>query len=148
MTYLNDEKINNEKYIRSLGYIPNHNYFIADKSWRPTLQLRGSNAYIWTYFSRRSHLLIFTEDYLIISNHIVSTKEKIEKIPLNKIQNFNIEKLTPYKEFCISFEYIKKYYFYIDSNESFLDSLCDELSYSQLNFNLLLQNNFNGLIEK
>ena len=141
------EQLDNEKFIRSLGYLPTHNYFIADKSWRPTLQLRGSGSDTWSLFTRQPHLLIFTKDTLIISKQPVSSEEQAIKIPTDQILNFDVEKLTPYKEFCISFEYKKKYYFYIDSGDSFLDSLFNELSYSQLNFYLLLQNNFNGLIK-
>lgn len=37
-----ETKENIEELIRNLGEIPNSNYFIAEKSWRPTLQLRGS----------------------------------------------------------------------------------------------------------
>ncbi|MBO0438685.1 hypothetical protein [Vagococcus fluvialis] len=144
------ESINEiESFIRDRGCIPNSNYFVAEKSWRPSLQLRGSGSHIWTIFSRKPHLLIFTEQELIIYNYFEKKiATKIISIPLSLIKNFSIEKLTPFKEYCLSFEYGRSYYFYIESKDSFFNQMSTEYNFSLNNFYSLLNNNFHDLLKK
>lgn len=136
-----------EKFIRSNGDMPKSNYFVAEKSWRPSLQLRGSGTYIWSYFSRKPYLLIFTEKELILHNYWGELKDKNRHIPLKEINNFYIEKLTPFNEYCLSFECEKKFYFYITSKESILDKISDDEDFSLKNFNSLIEKNFFGLLK-
>ncbi|MDR2276371.1 MAG: hypothetical protein LBE23_00835 [Vagococcus sp.] len=135
-----------ENFIRSNGDIPQSNYFVAEKSWKPSLQLRGSNSYIWTYFSRKPYLLIFTEKELILHNYWGKSNDKNRHIPLREIKNFDIEILTPFNEYCLSFEHEKKFYFYIKSKENILDKISDSEEFSLKNFNSLIEKNFFGLL--
>lgn len=116
-----ETKENIEELIRNLGEIPSSNYFIAEKSWRPTLQLRGSGAYLWEYFSRKSYLLIFTKDQLILYDLVKQSLDGITYIPFDKMIDFSVEKLTPFPEYCLSFKYNKMYYFYIESDQTCLE---------------------------
>lgn len=133
-----------EAFIHEIGEKSNQNYFIAEKSWRPEFQLRGNGASLWSFFSRKPHLLIFTSDKLVIFDYeSKKSEDKISHIPIKEIQYFQIEKLTPFLEYCISFTVDKKYYFYIDSIESLFNST--EFSYQ--NFRHLYSKKFNGLLK-
>ena len=131
-----------EVFLRSIGVKPDSNYFMAEKSWRPTLQLRGSRASMWTYFSRKPYLLIVTDKELVLYDYLAKDQaNQIAFIPFKELRQFEIEKLTPFKEYCLSFEYGKKYYFYIESE------VIGEIEFSCVNFHHLLDKKFNGLIK-
>ena len=131
-----------ERFLRSIGIKSESNYFMAEKSWRPTLQLRGSGASMWTYFSRKPYLLIVTDKELVLYDYLAKNQEsQIIFITFKELQQFEIEKLTPFKEYCLSFEYGKKYYFYIESE------VIGEIEFSCVNFHHLLDKKFNGLIK-
>lgn len=144
------ESINEiEAFIRDRGSTPNSNYFVAEKSWRPSLQLRGDGSHMWTIFSRKPHLLIFTDNELILHDYWKKgTSDKTTYISLSQVKNFNIEKLTPFNEYCLSFDYKRRYYFYIESKDSFFNQMSVEYDFSLNNFYSLLENNFHGLLPK
>lgn len=66
-------------------------------------------------------------------------------IPHSKITNFDIEELFPNSEYCLSFNYFKPFYFYIEHSDSFYNQLSTDYDYSLSNFQRLIQKKFYGI---
>lgn len=145
MSPLEQERIENEEFVRSLGYTPNHNYFIAYKGFRESIQFISRWAPLTQYLSNKQHLLVFTEKEIILRNDSTNSKDGIvTKIPFDKIENFTFRSQSMSNDASISFSYNnKKFYFYIDTTKY----INDEKEYSRVNFELLCENNFHGLIK-
>lgn len=139
-----EEHLEIKTFIQSLGYYPNHNYFIAEKSFRPTFQLRGVNQSLWSVFFRKPYILAFTEKEIIMINYWHKNKATTI-IPHNKLTNFNIEELSLNSEYCLSFNYFKPFYFYIEHPDSFYNQLSTDYDYSLSNFQRLIQKKFYGI---
>ncbi|HCM88847.1 MULTISPECIES: hypothetical protein [Vagococcus] len=134
-----------KRFIQSLGYYPNHNYFITEKSIRPTLQLRGESTSFWSVLFRKMYLLVFTETELILINYWHKNKQ-VTIIPHQKINNFELENLFPFSEICLSFDYLKPFYFYVEHPDSFYHQLLTDYDFSRDNFQSLYQKKFYGLL--
>lgn len=134
-----------ERFIKEqLKDVPNSNYLIVEKSWRPTLQIRGDKT--WTSLFRQPFLLIFTSSKLFLYQYLHNDSMALSTINYETIKVFEVEKLTPFNEYCISFISDKKYYFYLDSGEAFLDYFDTTEDFSLANLKYLLAKNFYGLI--
>lgn len=142
MHSLEEEKNEIEETIRQYDGIPNHNYFFAERSIHPVLQLRGNSVY--NYIARKPYwVAILDKDILINKCWEKHPKKRIKRVPMEAIRDFDVERLSPFNEYCISFKYDKMYYFYVadEANEDFRAQ-----SYSWINVDLLLGRKFNGLL--
>lgn len=140
------EKQEYENCIRSLGIVPNHNYLVLWRGPTPTLYTIFRTNPTYRVLGNKLYLLIFTNQNIIFKNiDPDSNNSKIMTIKHDDVTNFTVHDLVFNYYTCISFETNKKYYFYIDVNSVFSS---EESNYSTVNFNLLLENNFYGLLKK
>ncbi len=146
-----DDRREDEDFIRSLGITPQYNYLVADKGWRPFFYNGGGGNAFYRGFVLKRYLLVFTDSELILRNDESSKSDTI-RLKYNDIENFKIQnpsqnngtlkKYTLFGNSCISFKYkSKKYYFYFNTADK------EYTNYLNVNYQTLLSKNFNGLLQ-
>ncbi len=143
------EKRNVESWLKAQGIQVNHNYMFVERSIRPTFQLRGDNSSPWALLMRKPYLFVITSDEIILQTQgdYLAEKESWLRFSSKEVKEIDIEKLTPFHEYCLSFKADKRYYFYLNSETSFLEKQFSEKSISLINFEWLLEQSFYGWLK-
>lgn len=133
--------------LRDLGVPLNHNYFRAEKGFRPALHKIFHYSSLYLMSIARNYYLTFTDDQLIIFKAVGlqgNAEDYITKIKYEDIRDFSAYKT--FIKYCIQFKYgNKQYYFYIDADGSYSFTGTNT---SNTNFHLLREKNFMGLLNK
>lgn len=136
-----EEKIEYEKFIRSLNIVPNHNYIEVSKGPNPAIFTYAKGSAVYEAFISKPYLLVFTHNEIILKGYGVDIQKRFSHEGIHKFKARELP-LTSYH--CISFKvFNKKYYFYIDADDVFSFG---ESSYSSVNYYLLREKNFFGLL--
>ncbi len=141
--YSNDEKKDEyENFIRSLGILPNHNYFEVTKGPNPMIFTYAKGSAFYEFFLAKQYLLVFTPSQIVMKKEEQQTPMILKH---EEIRCFNARPLSLSSYHCISFKAVnKKFYFYIDADDVFL---LGESSYANYNYYSLVEKNFYGLLK-
>ncbi|MGM0208477.1 hypothetical protein IGI96_002997 [Enterococcus sp. DIV0421] len=128
----------------------NHNYIRVEKACSPVLNMLGGGNGIYQLFFTDICWLVFLKQELLIVKEKTNKKEDhfeflLSRISYQEVITFSIEKVPFWGEYCLKLKYgRKKRYFYIDGDDVFSFGKAD---ISSVNFRLLLENHFNGLLK-
>lgn len=145
VTTIEEERVVFENHLRELGVILHHNYFRAERGYRPFIHTLLS--FMWTFraYISKSYFLAFTDKQLILMHRDRpqgSINDNVLFIDYKDIQNFSLKER--FRDYCIQFEYNgESFYFYLDGGKVF-SSLY--YNYSSENFQFLKERNFMGLM--
>lgn len=151
---IQDEKNRLESFLRKENIEVNHNYLRMEKGPKPLLYRTMTLSHQLRFKILEFCFLIFTEDCLILlsqNEDYEFSSDNMIKIKFSDLHDFSFRR--KYSDYCISFEYGKKdYYYYLTDRlgSRVLDKIFNlkTKNYSYENLVYLKKTNFKGLLQK
>lgn len=152
-----DEENRLKDFSREENIEMSHNYLRMEKGPKPLWFSIVAFSYRLRFTFFQHYFLIFTDEYLIL---LVQNEDyefinyNMTELNYKDIQDFSFTRTYGY--YCISFRYLgEDYYFYLSDRKGLrlLNKTMDKLTksnnktYSYKNLEILLQNNFRGLLQ-